>query len=188
MKGNRTLLFVIAIAAAAVLAVPATALGSVWKHGGSKVESFVSLGLTGGEIFETAPTGETKNGMLCEVHATLTTEGGEEGKITAFETKSCGNGFGSFAGCELKEAKAEELPWTVEVNASDLTVVGWHTKRTFKTGCSTGELNKTVGEVTLTLHSPTAITEIEWFGEITGYKTRGSFSVDAPNSGTYGIG
>jgi hypothetical protein len=188
MKGNRTKLLVGAIAAIAVLAVPATALASVWKHNGSNLEEFVEIGLTGGEIFEIAPTGEQKNGMLCEVHATLTTEGGEEGKITAFETKSCGNGFGSFAKCELASSKAEELPWPVEVNASDLTIVGWHTKRTFKAGCGTTELNKAVGEVTLTLHTPSAITEMEWLGEITGYKTRGSFSVDAPNSGKYGIG
>jgi hypothetical protein len=188
MKGNRRLLIAGAIAAALVLAVPATAFASVWKHNGSKLESFAEIGLTGGEIFETAPTGEQKNGMVCEVHATLTTEGGSEGKITAFETKACGNGFGSFAKCELSSAEPKGLPWTVEVNASSLTIVGWHTKRIFKAGCATSELNKTVSEVAVTLNTPSAITEMEWLGEITGYKTRGSFSVDEPDSGDYGIG
>lgn len=188
MKRNKRLLLAGAIAAIAVLAVPAMAIASVWKDGSTKVEKFISIGLTGGEIFETAPTGEQKNGMLCEVHATLTTEGGSEGKITAFETKSCGNGFGSFAKCELSSAEPKGLPWTVDVNTSDLTITGWHTKRVFKAGCATTELNKTVSEVTLTLNTPSAITEMEWFGEITGYKTRGSFSVDGTAKGTYGIG
>lgn len=188
MKSNRTLLLAGVIAMIAVLAVPAMALASVWKDGGTKVEKFVEIGLSGTEIFETAPTGEQKNGMLCEVHATLTTEGGSEGKIKAFETKSCGSGFGSFAKCELSSAEPKGLPWTVDVNTSTLTITEWHTKRVFKAGCGTSELNKTVGEVTLTLNTPSAITEVEWFGEITGYNTRGSFSVDSPNSGTYGIG
>jgi hypothetical protein len=188
MKRNRRLLLAGAIAAIAVLAVPAMATASVWKDGSTKVEKFISLGLTGGEIFEIAPTGEQKNGMICEVHATLTTEGGSTGKITAFETKSCGSGFGSFAKCELSSAEPKGLPWTVDVNTSDLTITGWHTKRVFKAGCSTTELNKTIGSVKVTLNTPTAITEMEWLGEITGYTSRGSFSVDAPNSGTYGIG
>ncbi len=188
MKGNRRLLLAGAVMAALVLAAPATALGAVWKHNGSNLAEHIEIGLTGSEIFEIAPTGETKNGMLCEVHATMTTEGGSEAQITKFETKSCGSGFGSLAGCALSEAKAEGLPWTVEVKTTDLKVLKWHTLRKFKTGCSTSELNKTVTSVTLTLNIPSAITEMEWLGEITGYKTRGSFTVDAPNSGTYGIG
>jgi hypothetical protein len=187
MKANRRLLLAGAIAAAVILAVPAMALASVWKDGSTKVEKLVEIGLTGTEIFETAPTGETKNGMICSVHATLTTEGGSEGKISKFETKSCGSGFGSFAKCELSTNEGK-TPWNIDVNTSDLTITGWHTKRTFKTGCPTTELNKTVTSVTVTLNTPAAITEMEWKGEITGYTTRGSFSVDAPNSGTYGIG
>lgn len=189
MKDNGRLLLVAAIAALALLAVPASASASVWKHEGSDVEEFVSIGLTGGEFFEIAPTGETKNGMFCNVHATLTTEGGSTGKITAFETEKC-EGFGSLAECELKKESTEPtgLNWTVDVNASDLTITGWHTMRAFKAGCSVSELDKTIGSVTVTLDTPSAIAEMEWLGEITGYKTRGSFSVDSPNSGTYGIG
>lgn len=185
MKINRRLLLAGAIAAVAVLAIPALASASVWKHGGSNLKKFVEIGLTGGELFETS----AENGMSCELHATLTTEGGSTGKITKFETKKCPTGFGSFAKCELNTAEAKGLPWTVDVNTSDLTITGWHTKRTFKgTGCEAGELDKTVGSVTMTLETPSAISEMEWLAEITGYSTGGSFVVDGANKGTYGIG
>jgi hypothetical protein len=187
MKSNRRLLLVGAIAVFAALVIPAMAFGSVWKDKGTNVSKFVEIGLSGAEIFEIAPTGEVKNGMVCEVHATLTTEGGSEGLITAFETKSCGKPFGSFAGCTLATAEPKGLPWAVDVNTSDLTITGWHTKRTFSS-CGTTELNKTVTSVTTTLNTPSAITEFEFKGAITGYSINGSFSVDAPNSGTYGIG
>jgi hypothetical protein len=184
MKSNKRLLLAGAIAAVVVLAVPALALASVWKDKGTNVTKFVEIGLTGGEVFETS----AGNGMSCELHATLTTEGGSTGKITKFETKKCPTGFGSFAKCELSTAEPKGLPWTVDVNTSDLTITGWHTKRTFKAGCGTTELDKTIGSVTVTLNTPTAISEMEFLGEITGYKTIGSFTVDGTNNGTYGIG
>lgn len=178
---KRLLLLAGAIAAVAVLAVPALALAAVWRDNGVKVTSLIEIGLSGGEIFETTKN----NGMSCEIHATLTTEGGSTGKITQFEIKKCPTGFGSFAGCQINTAQAIGLPWTVDVNASDLSITGMHTKRTFKSGCA-AELDKTVTS-TVTLISPTKITEMEFLGETTGFKSYGSFTVDAPNSGTYGI-
>lgn len=184
MKNNRRLLLAGAIAAIVVLAVPAFASASVWKHNGSNLKKFVSLGLTGGEIFTTS----SENGMNCELHATMTTEGGSTAEITEFKTKSCPKGFGSFEKCELTGAEAVGLPWTVDVNTSDLTVTGWHTIRKFK-NCGTTELNKTLGSVTLTLNTPTAISEMEWLTEIAGgYKSGGSFTIEGTNKGTYGIG
>jgi hypothetical protein len=185
MKINRRLLLAGIVAAVVGLAVPALALASVWKDKGTNLTKFAEINLTGAEIFE---AGEG-NGMNCELHATLTTEGGSTGKITKFETKKCPKGFGTYAKCELNVAEAKGLPWTVDVNTSDLTITNLHTKRTFKGAeCKGGELDKTVGSVKVTLNTPTAITEIEFLGEITGYKTGGSFTVDSPNSGTYGIG
>src|ERR1700679_2197309 len=172
MNVSKRLLLASAIAAAVFLAVPALALASVWKDKGVNVTKFVEIGLTGGEIFETS----SGNGMSCELHATLTTEGGGTGKITKFETKKCSTGFGTFAGCELSAAEAKGLPWTVDVNTSDLTITNLHTKRTFTAGCSTAELDKTIGSVTVTLNTPAAITEMEFLGAITGYKTIGSFT------------
>jgi hypothetical protein len=184
MKINRRLILAGVVAAVVLLAVPALALASVWKDKGTNVTKFVEIGLSGGEIFE-APSG---SGMSCELHATLTTEGGSTGKITKFETKQCPTGFGEFSKCELASAEAKGLPWTVHVNAEDLTITGWHTKRTFKAGCPTTELDKTLGSVTMTLETPAAITEMEWIAEIAGYRSFGSFTVDGTNSGTYGIG
>lgn len=185
MKSYKGLLLIGAIAAVAVLAIPATASASVWKDKGVNLSKFAELGLSGGEVFETSKG----NGMSCKVHAKMTTEGGSSAEITEYKTLSCPKelSFGTFAGCELNTAVAEGLPWEVTVNASDLTISKWHTKRTFK-NCGTTELNKTIGSVTVTLLSPTAITEMEFLGEITGYKAFGSWSVEGTNSGTYGIG
>ncbi len=185
MKSNRRLLFAGVIAAVVVLAVPALALATVWKDHGTNVSKFVEINLTGGELFE---AGEG-NGMSCELHATLTTEGGSTGKITKFETKKCPAGFGTYAKCELNTSESKGLPWTVDVNATDLTITNLHTKRTFKGAeCKGSELDKTVGSVTVTLNTPAEISEVEFLGEITGYKTGGSFTVDGTNKGTYGIG
>lgn len=183
MEAKKRLLLAGVIAALVVLAVPALALASVWKDKGTNVTKFISIGLSGGELFEF----EGANGMSCELHATLTTEGGSTGEITKFETLKCPEGFGSFKNCELTSAEAIGLPWTVDVNTSDLTITNLHTKRKFK-NCSTTELDKKVPSVTVTLNTPTAITAVEFSGSITGYKTAGSFTVDSPNSGTYGIG
>jgi hypothetical protein len=63
-----------------------------------------------------------------------------------------------------------------------------HLKRTFNAGCAVTETNKTVTSSTVTLNTPTAITEMSYTGEITGYKAFGSFTVEGANSGKYGIG
>lgn len=184
MKNNRRLLLAAAIAAVAVLAVPALALAAVWKDKGTNVTKFVEFAAIGGEDFETT----TGNGMNCEVRAVFTTEGGSTGKVTKFEIKKCPTGFGSFKGCELASAEAKGLPWTVDVNATDLTITNLRTKRTFKAGCATSELDKTIPSVTVTLNSTTAISEMDFFGSITGYTTAGTITVEGANNGTYGIG
>jgi hypothetical protein len=162
----------------------ASASASVWKKEGTTFKGFVELGLTGGEIFESGGA----NGMSCKVNATLTTEGGSVGQITAFKTVECPTGFGTMAGCTLTGSEAKGLPWNVTVNTSTLTITGMHVKRTFKTGCAITELNKTVTTTTVTLNTPAKITEMEYAGEITGYKAFGSWTVEGTNSGKYGIG
>lgn len=184
MKSKKRLLIATVIAALTVLAVPALALAAVWKDKGTNVTKFVEFAALGGELFE-APAG---NGMSCEVRAVFTTEGGSTGKVTKFEIKKCPTGFGSFAGCELNTAEAKGLPWTVHVNASDLTITNMRTKRTFKAGCPTSELDKTISSVTVTLESPAAINEMNFSGSTTGYKTNGTITVEGANNGTYGIG
>ncbi len=180
---KRLLLAGLAVAITMFSAVStSSASAAVWKMGGVNVTKFVEIGLTGGEVSE---AGEKR--LSCEVHATLTTEGGSTGKITKYETKKC-TGSGELAKCELAASESKGLPWTVDVKTTDLVITGWHTRRTFKAGCATTEIDKTVSSVTVTLITPSAITEMEFLGEIAGYKTFGSWTVDAPNSGTYGIG
>lgn len=184
MRNKKRLLLAGAIVAVAALAVPALALSAVWKDKGVNVNKFVEFAALGGELFETT----AGNGMNCEVRAVFTTEGGSTGKITKFEIKKCPVGFGTFAKCELATAEAKGLPWTVHVNASDLTITNMRTKRTFKAGCPTTELDKTIPSVTVTLDNSTAISEMEFSGSIAGYKTVGSLIVEGANKGTYGIG
>lgn len=183
MERKKRLLLAGAVTAFVVLAVPALALASVWKDKGTNVTKFVEIGLSGGEIFE-ATEG---NGMSCEIHITMSTEGGSTGKISKFENKGCPAGFGSFKECTLSTATAKGLPWTVDVNESDLTITGWHVKRTFSS-CGTSEVNETIGSVTMTLNTPSSISEVEFVGSTESYKAFGSATVDAPNTGTYGIG
>lgn len=196
MKSNRRLLLAGAIAAVVVFAVPALALATVWKDHGTNVTKFVELTMNGGEIFETT----LGNGMSCEVHATLTTEGGSTGKITKFEIKKCQSGFGTFAKCELNTAEGKGLPWTVDVKETDLVVTNWRTKRTFKGAeCKEGELEKTIASMTVTLApSTTEISELNYDGRITDeekekepvqtYRTFGTLTIEGTNNKTYGIG
>src|SRR5262249_2200674 len=155
------------IAAMVVLAVPALALAAVWKDKGTNVTKSIEFAAAGGELFETT----SGNGMSCEGRAVFATSGGSPGEGTQFEIKKCPTGFGSFAGCELNTATAKGLPWTVDVNATTLTITGMHTKRTFKAGCKTTELDKTITSTTVTLESPTAISKMNFSGETTEYKT-----------------
>lgn len=185
MRNTRLLLASLAIGVTMLGVVSApSASAAVWKHEGLNLTKFIQIGLTGGEVFEVG----VGNGMVCEVHATLTTEGKSTGTITKFETKKCPMGFGTFTGCSLTTSASLGLPWTVDVKYPDLTITDWHIHRTFKPGCTTAEVDKTIGSVTGLLETPAAISTIEFLGEAIGYKMFGALQVDGMNAGTYGIG
>lgn len=185
MKKRRWLLTG-AIATIVVLAIPAIAWSTakVWKDKGTTVSKFVEFAAIGGELFETT----AGNGMSCEVRAVFTTEGGTTATITKFEIKKCPTGFGSFAKCEINTAEAKGLPWTVHNTTTDLQITNMRTKRTFKAGCPTSELDKTIGTTTVTLNTAAEINEMDFEGETTGYKTNGTITVEGANNKTYGIG
>lgn len=187
MKNQRRLVIAVAAMASLALAFPVLASAAVWKDKGVNVTKFVELSLPGGEVFETEVSGEW-SGMSCEVRAVMTTEGGSTAKITKYEVKSCPTSFGKMNGCEVSVKEAKGLPWTVHVNATDLTITNMRVRRTFKAGCAVTELDKTFTSLTVTLNTPTAITEMEFSGSLTGYKAFGSWKVEGTNSGTYGIG
>lgn len=184
MKIDKRVLVLSTALALLVLSVTASlAAAAVWKDKGTNVAAPITIRFTGGEIAEAGG-----KGLNCEVKMTMTTSGGSTGSVTALETVKC-TGFGELSKCELASSESLGLPWTVDVNTSDLTITGWHTKRKFKAGCATTEIDKTVGSVKVTI-LPTIgeMSEIEFLGQITGYKTFGSMKVDSPNEGTYGIG
>jgi hypothetical protein len=185
MKIDRRLLLAgLAVAVMMFAAVStSSASAAVWKDKGVNVTKLITIGLTGGEVFESGTSG-----MSCEIVATLTTEGGSTGKITKWETKKCSGGFGEFAKCELASSVSLGLPWTVDVNATDLTFTNMHIRRTFKAGCKVAELDKTVSSTVTLLETPAAISEMEVSGSIAGYKAFGSLKVEAAIAGTYGIG
>jgi len=189
MKNQHRLALVAAVFACSALALPALASAAVWKHNGVNLSKFVELGLPGGEVFETEVEGEW-SGMNCEVRAVMTTEGGSSAKITKYEIKSCAtsSGFGKMKGCEVSAKEAKGLPWTVHVNATDLTITNMRVRRTFKAGCAVTELDKTFTSLTVTLNTPSSISEMEFSGSLTGYKAFGSWTVEGTNKGTYGIG
>lgn len=177
----------IAAAACIAIAVPAMAQAAVWKHNGVNLAKFVELSLPGGENFETEVSGEW-SGMNCEVRAVMTTEGGSTAKITKYEIKSCAKAFGKMSSCSVVAKEAKGLPWTVHVNAGDLTITNMRVRRTFNVGCPVAELDKTFTSMTVTLNTPSKITEMEFSGALAGYKAFGSWKVEGTNSGTYGIG
>jgi hypothetical protein len=180
---KRVLVLSTALAVLTLCVTASLAMGAVWKHSGVNLAKETTITFTGGEIAEAGA-----KGVSCENKMTLTTSGGSTGTITKLETVKCTT-FGELAKCELASSESLGLPWTVDVNATDLTITNWRTKRKFKAGCATTEIDKTVGSVTVTI-LPTIgeMNEVEFLGQITGYKTFGSMKVDAPNIGTYGIG
>ncbi len=184
MNSKKRLMLAGTIAAVAVLAVPALALSAVWKDKGTNITTFTEISLTGGELFETS----SGNGMNCGLEATLTTEGGETGTITEFNITECPAGIGTFSECEGATGTGKNLPWEVDVNATDLTVTGWRVKRTFGAGCPIENLDKTIASMTVEFDTPSAFSVMEFEGETTGYKTVGSLEVSEANEGTYGIG
>jgi hypothetical protein len=187
MKNQQRLAIALAVAACFALALPAMASAAVWKHKGVNVAKFVELALPGGENFETEVSG-VWSGMNCEVKATMTTEGGSTAKITKYEIKSCAKAFGKMSSCTVVAKEAKGLPWTVHVNASDLTITNMRVRRTFNAGCPVTELDKTFASMTVALNTPSAIGEMEFLGVLTGFKAYGSWTVEGTNKGTYGIG
>jgi hypothetical protein len=188
MNFSKVLLFGCVAVLALALAGPANAAAAEWTHEGAPLEEHVEIGLFGSEIFITEA-----GGMICEVDATLTTEGGESGQITNYETTKCMGLFGELAGCTVATTEQPGGPWPVDVTGNDLTVTEATLLRTFNEGCPVETIESTLPELTMTTPEPEAISELEYFGSgsasINGgpvgeYEVIGSWFA----AGTYGIG
>lgn len=194
MKLRKILLLGAMAVLALALAGPASAGAAEWKHGASPLEEHVEIGLFGSEIFVTEA-----GAMICEVDATLTTEGGSVGQIGNYETTECMGLTGAMEGCSVVATEQVGGPWAVDVNATDLTVTGNTLLRTFDPECPVKTIESTVPELTTTAPDPAAITELEYFdfgsgsasidgGEPGKYQVFGSWFLAGEASGTYGIG
>jgi hypothetical protein len=187
MKNQQRLAILAAVFACFAFVLPAMASAAVWKHKGVNLTKFVELSLPGGEVFETELSGEW-SGMNCEVRAVMTTEGGSTAKVTKYELKACPKAFGKMSSCQVNTQEAKGLPWTVEVKTTDLVIKNMRVRRTFKAGCPVAEFDKTFTAMTVTLNTPSAISEMEFSGALVNYKAFGSWKVEGTNAGTYGIG
>jgi hypothetical protein len=192
MNNQNRLLIAAAVCACFALAFPVLASAAVWKHKGVNVTKFVELSLSGSEHIDTEINGEA-SGVSCPVKATMTTDGGSTAKITKYELKSCVVYYGEMTKCEVVSQEAKGLPWTVDVNASDLTITNMRVKRTFKYRlvkgeCPVTELDKTFSSLTVSLLDPSAISAMEFKGSLTNYTAYGHLQVEGANDGTYGIG
>jgi hypothetical protein len=184
MKTDRHLLLAAVAAALAVtmLTAVSSASAAVWKHEGVNITKPVKFKVTGEELFETGA-----GGMVCEIHATVVTEGGSVGEVTWFTATGC-TGFGDLTGCSVMATQAMGLPWVVDVNTSTLTITKWRVLRAFDAGCAVSELDKTISSVFVLPDVPAAISELEIIGKTGSYSMIGLLGVAAPNAGTYGIG
>lgn len=184
MRRKKRMLVVLGLACLALAATAAIASASVWKDGETKVTTKFEIKFEGAEFWQPS----AGNSMQCPEKFTLESSGGETAKVIAFEiTKTGCATTGKFAGCEVSTAEPKELPWSVTVNASTLTIKNMRLKRTFKAGCFVTELDKTINSTVTLLPEPKKIESIETSGSSGEYKQFGSFNA-ITNKGTYGIG
>jgi hypothetical protein len=187
-KLNKGRLLALLLAATAVIALAgsATASAAVWKDGGVEVTKAFKLGLAGGANYEI----ELESGLgalNCEEHMTLASSGVGKNSISTFKSGSC-LPLGTLGGCTVTAVEAIGLPWTVTLGAETLTVTGMHIRHKFKgTFCPLSELDKTLN-VTFEPDNPAAIKSFDYFAVEGSYRQFGTYSIEAPNSGTYGIG
>ncbi len=166
-----------------VTVTAAAASGAVWKHGHSNLGSQVSFNVTGGEVFETG-----SGGMNCEVLATIQAQTGSTGTVQKWEVKNCSGAFGNLSGCQVSATQPTGGPWQLHVEASDIKVTSLRIRRTFKAPCPVSEIEKVVTMTLTPKPELTTVNEYEFHGNSGTYTSFGSFTVDAPNAGTYGIG
>lgn len=195
MKKSRKPLLIGAAVLVVVVALvgAASALAAVWQHEGKTLTEKVELPLSGGEVIE-----DGSSALLCDSTATLTTEGGSTAQITAFavEKGTCVGLSGSFEGCQVTAATPKTLPYSVTVNAENLTMKGFGVTYTFNAGCSVSELETSYPEMTLTPETPSAIKLFHFGqtatgkvdGETASITDGGSWQLAPADREKYGIG
>jgi hypothetical protein len=188
------LLMLAAVAAVAALAVPASASAAVWLHEGKPFEEHVEMNLSGGDTIEAGG-----NVLLCfSSSGTITTEGGSTGQLSyEVNPESCIGLAGEIEGCTATEVSTTGTPWTLHVNAEDVTATAVEVEYLLDPGCSVQSIGVDFPELTLVPEpNPEAFNLFRWSqagpGEVDGEPTEveyfGSLSLAEEELGTYGIG
>ncbi|HET8862223.1 MAG TPA: S8 family serine peptidase [Solirubrobacterales bacterium] len=136
-------------------------LGSAGAAVEGQLEVLESIRFSGDMSFDSMGTG-----LDCTVDASLATAGGSTGEITAFDVDSC-EGFGFlFEACELSEAKANDLPWAVEVGKTTLSFKGVSTEYALEEcGIEAVEgVDLSATKITATLDEPEQISDVSLSG------------------------
>lgn len=178
---NRRLLAVL-LAAMAVFALvgSATASAAVWKDAGVTVSKAFTMNLSGAQNYEVE---NSAGGVQCSEKMTISFNGVSTTKLESFKNESCTT-FGTYKACTVQTVEAIGSPWTVTLNASNLSVASFRVKHTFKAGCAKGEINQLV-TLTMTPDNTEKFTTINTLATSGTFKQFGTLTVETP---TYGIG
>jgi hypothetical protein len=182
-----------ALAAAAVLALPAWALSSVWLDEGKELKAKTTFSLAGTEFVEIG-----SSVMLCNVDATMTTEGGSTAQITAHTTKAeeCIGLAGKLEGCKVTAASTKNLPWSVAVNTVDLTAKEVAVSYTLNEACEIDKIEIPIPSLTVVPEEQEAIRLFHFKhigkGTVDGKETEltysGTLNLPPEDWDRYGIG
>jgi hypothetical protein len=149
---KKLMLLAAAIAAFAAFAVPASASAAEVLMEGNPLAEEVEESYSGPASFS-----NENGGVECEnVTATINFENGTMGNVTAFQGDGCETiGALHALGCHVAAVVPTNLPWTVDVNATDLTITGVTIDNAFQPGCvipGVGEIPgiAITGDVTVT--------------------------------------
>lgn len=126
---RKAILLAMATAIAAMLAIPGPASATWTKHHQSTFENF-ELEITGTDLIYAALLNGSESlvGVTCEqTISKVDFEFGTTGKVTTFEpegdiTSQC-QGWGDISPCDVHEAKADNLPWTLHTSTSHTVTV-----------------------------------------------------------------
>lgn len=173
MKMKRAVLLAGMSLAAIALAIPATASEFTLKDSGNEVEEieFEQEGFWAPRFLG--------SGMNCPLDAKYKVDK-QTVEVTQFDvdTKKC-VGFGSMSGCEVTADAVKNLPWTVDVDATKLTITDLTQETTLK--AKPGESCSIEG---FTIYFPTLTALPDDPDDISSfsYKGKGKFTIKGSES------
>jgi hypothetical protein len=205
---KKTMVLAMALGVVAAFALPATA-SATWKHHGTAIQQDVQFGLTG-NFGTTSQVGGVQCQITANVQLTAGTTTGHVQTFAPHPTSPTANcvGKGPTAFCQFHTVEPTGLPWSLHTTGTvsnptiQLTHGDIHMQMTggfcpykfiTKTAASWVLTPNPANGNTVTSFSLTGSGESHYYNEPGGpqttapEQTTGSWSVEAPNSGTYSI-